>query len=120
MYRLWKTTCAMNLPTLPTTLSATPAKFSECLCVSTQGTLSLHHHDDFTPRRNSQPGMPSTCCLTKNGYNEAKCQSTVLALYKCCEDFYRQQGDDARSPSCPKPDLLKLKLSRLDGQDGSQ
>ncbi|KAH6689230.1 hypothetical protein F5X68DRAFT_78409 [Plectosphaerella plurivora] len=58
-------------------------------------------------------------CLTKNGYDEAKCQSTVLALYKCCSDFYNEHGDSARSPSCPKPDLLKLKLSRLEGQDGA-
>jgi len=52
-------------------------------------------------------------CLTKNRYDEAKCQTAISALYDCCEAFYREQGDGASTPSCPKPDLLRLKLRRL-------
>ncbi|KAK1451583.1 hypothetical protein CPAR01_14785, partial [Colletotrichum paranaense] len=52
-------------------------------------------------------------CLTKNGYKEEKCQSVILALYECCEAFYQSKGDSATSASCPKPDLLRLKLSRI-------
>lgn len=52
-------------------------------------------------------------CLTKNNYNEAKCQDVVKALYTCCESFYGRYGDDASSPSCPKPSLLRLKMKQL-------
>ncbi|OHF04332.1 hypothetical protein CORC01_00184 [Colletotrichum orchidophilum] len=54
-----------------------------------------------------------TDCLTKNGYKEEKCQSVILSLYECCEAFYRSNGESAVSASCPKPDLLRLKLMRL-------
>ncbi|KAK1968841.1 hypothetical protein LY78DRAFT_573365, partial [Colletotrichum sublineola] len=59
-------------------------------------------------------------CLTKNGYSEERCQSTILALYECCEAFYRSKGDDATTVSCPKPDLLQLKLRRLRGDSQEQ
>ncbi|CAH0019368.1 unnamed protein product [Clonostachys rhizophaga] len=52
-------------------------------------------------------------CLTKNGYKEERCQSVIKALYECCEVFYDRYGDDATSPSCPKPKLLRLKLEQL-------
>ncbi|TFB06254.1 Cx9C motif-containing protein 4 [Trichoderma ghanense] len=51
-------------------------------------------------------------CLTKNNYNEARCQDAVKALYECCDAFYRRYGDDASSPSCPKPNLLRLKMQQ--------
>ncbi|KAH8784066.1 hypothetical protein BGZ57DRAFT_884614 [Hyaloscypha finlandica] len=51
-------------------------------------------------------------CLAKNSYNEAKCRSQVDALYKCCNAFYAQNGDDAKSASCPKASLLKLKMKQ--------
>ena len=55
-------------------------------------------------------------CLAKNSYNEAKCRSQVDALYECCNAFYAQHGDDAKSASCPKASLLKLKVKqRVDG-----
>ncbi|ETS01743.1 DUF1903-domain-containing protein, partial [Trichoderma reesei RUT C-30] len=53
-----------------------------------------------------------TDCLTKNNYNEARCQDAVKALYECCDAFYKRYGDDASSPSCPKPKLLRLKLQQ--------
>ncbi|PTB64154.1 hypothetical protein BBK36DRAFT_1135996 [Trichoderma citrinoviride] len=51
-------------------------------------------------------------CLTKNNYNEARCQDAVKALYECCDAFYRRYGDDASSPSCPQPKLLRLKMQQ--------
>ncbi|OLN94223.1 Cx9C motif-containing protein 4, mitochondrial, partial [Colletotrichum chlorophyti] len=54
-----------------------------------------------------------TDCLTRNGYKEERCQPVILALYECCEAFYRSRGDDAISASCPKPNLLHLKLRRM-------
>lgn len=51
-------------------------------------------------------------CLTKNKYNEAKCQTAINALYECCDAFYRRYGNDASTTSCPKPDLLQLKLKQ--------
>lgn len=52
-------------------------------------------------------------CLTKNNYNEDKCQSVIKALYECCGTFYERYGDDATTVSCPKPKLLRLKLEQL-------
>lgn len=53
-----------------------------------------------------------TDCLTKNGYNEARCTKFVDALYECCRVFYERNGDQATSASCPKPSLLHLKLEQ--------
>ncbi|KAK1599931.1 uncharacterized protein LY79DRAFT_532020 [Colletotrichum navitas] len=68
------------------------------------------------------PCHPLACaiqdCFTRNGYREERCQSVVIALYECCEAFYRSKGDNATTVSCPKPDLLRLKLRRL--REGSQ
>ncbi|KAK7988016.1 37S ribosomal protein rsm25 [Apiospora arundinis] len=64
----------------------------------------------------SPPCHPRACaiqnCLTKNNYNESKCQELVDALYECCDAFYRKKGDDATSASCPKADLLRLKMKQ--------
>jgi hypothetical protein len=51
-------------------------------------------------------------CLTKNGYNEAKCTKLVDALYECCQAFYEKNGDEAATVSCPKPHLLRLKIEQ--------
>jgi hypothetical protein len=48
--------------------------------------------------------------LAKNSYNEAKCTAQVDALYECCNAFYEKNGDDAKTVSCPKANLLKLKM----------
>ncbi|KAL1961948.1 hypothetical protein VTN77DRAFT_729 [Rasamsonia byssochlamydoides] len=62
------------------------------------------------------PCHPRACaiqdCLTKNSYKEEKCQAQVNALYECCNAFYKERGEDAKTPSCPKPSLLKLKLKQ--------
>lgn len=53
-------------------------------------------------------------CLARNSYSEAKCQGAVKALYECCQAFYQRYGDEAKSPSCPQPNLLRLKLKQQD------
>ena len=55
---------------------------------------------------------PSQDCLTKNGYNEAKCAKFVDALYECCQAFYERNGDNATTVSCPKANLLRLKMEQ--------
>ncbi|KAH7274613.1 Cx9C motif-containing protein 4, mitochondrial [Fusarium solani] len=52
-------------------------------------------------------------CLTRNGYNEEKCQTVIRQLYECCEVFYERYGEEASTVSCPKPYLLKLKMKQL-------
>jgi hypothetical protein len=56
--------------------------------------------------------------LTKNNYNEAKCKAQVDALYECCNAFYERNGDDARTVSCPKASLLRLKMKQLAQEKG--
>lgn len=51
-------------------------------------------------------------CLTKNGYDETKCAKLVDALYECCQAFYERNGDGATTVSCPKPNLLRLKMEQ--------
>ncbi|KAB8289615.1 hypothetical protein EYC80_010530 [Monilinia laxa] len=55
-------------------------------------------------------------CLVKNSYNEDKCRSQVDALYDCCNAFYEKNGDDAKSVSCPKANLLRLKIKQRSEQ----
>lgn len=54
----------------------------------------------------------TTDCLTKNNYKEDKCRSQVDALYDCCNAFYEKNGDDAKTVSCPKANLLRLKMKQ--------
>ncbi|EGD91695.2 uncharacterized protein TERG_07914 [Trichophyton rubrum CBS 118892] len=67
------------------------------------------------------PCHPQACaiqaCLTKNSYNEAKCRNQIIQLYKCCNALYTQKGEDAKTPSCPKSSLLKLKLKQIENGD---
>ncbi|KAH7017847.1 hypothetical protein EDB80DRAFT_706117 [Ilyonectria destructans] len=61
--------------------------------------------------------LPRACaiqdCLTRNNYNDAKCQTAIKALYECCEVFYERNGDEGTTPCCPKPNLLRLKMQQL-------
>ncbi|KAH8883984.1 DUF1903-domain-containing protein [Thozetella sp. PMI_491] len=70
------------------------------------------------------PCHPRACaiqdCLTKNGYNEAKCARFVDALYECCEAFYKSKGDGATSASCPKASLLRLKMKQREEESNKQ
>jgi hypothetical protein len=61
----------------------------------------------------------SEACLTKNSYKEEKCQTQIDALYECCNSFYKERGDDAKTPSCPKPNLLRIKMKQR-GQDAGE
>ncbi|KAK3310349.1 uncharacterized protein B0T15DRAFT_518255 [Chaetomium strumarium] len=69
--------------------------------------------------RSDPPCHPRACaiqdCLTKTGYNEAKCAKYVDALYECCQTFYEKNGDSAVTVSCPKPNLLRLKMEQRKG-----
>ena len=55
-------------------------------------------------------------CLTKNNYDEAKCQNAVNALYECCEAFYARYGEKDTPTSCPTPKMLRSK--RQQQKDG--
>ncbi|GAA5858744.1 hypothetical protein JCM8547_004968 [Rhodosporidiobolus lusitaniae] len=70
----------------------------------------------------SGPCHPEACsiqgCLMNNGYQEDRCQSQIRALYKCCELFYQQKGEDGRCDACPKPEMLRKKLERLEAEAG--
>lgn len=57
-------------------------------------------------------------CLTRNNYNEARCQGLIDALYECCDAFYRKNGDEASTVSCPKANLLKLKMKQRRQEKG--
>lgn len=52
-------------------------------------------------------------CLKRNTFKEDKCQDVINALYECCQAFYERNGENASAASCPKPDLLKLKLRMI-------
>ncbi|KXL42080.1 hypothetical protein M433DRAFT_94346 [Acidomyces richmondensis BFW] len=62
------------------------------------------------------PCHPRACaiqdCIQKNNYNEEKCQKQIDALYECCNLFYKRMGDNASTVSCPKPNLLRLKMKQ--------
>ncbi|KAJ6109512.1 hypothetical protein N7486_001747 [Penicillium sp. IBT 16267x] len=49
-------------------------------------------------------------CLNKNSWKEEKCQAQIDALYECCNAFYQERGDQASVVSCPKANLLRLKM----------
>ncbi|GAA5912607.1 hypothetical protein JCM8208_004788 [Rhodotorula glutinis] len=49
-------------------------------------------------------------CLMNRGYDDSKCAQQISALYLCCQQFYKRNGDDARCAACPRPDLLRRKL----------
>lgn len=57
-------------------------------------------------------------CLGKNGFNQAKCEHLIDALYECCDAFYKKTGETATTASCPKPSLLRLKLKQR--QEGNK
>ncbi|KAH8697332.1 hypothetical protein BGW36DRAFT_378464 [Talaromyces proteolyticus] len=62
------------------------------------------------------PCHPRACaiqaCLSKNSYKEEKCQAQIDALYECCNAFYKEHGDDAKTASCPKASLLRIKMKQ--------
>jgi hypothetical protein len=53
-----------------------------------------------------------TVCLKTNNYNESKCTKVIDQLYACCTQFYKEEGKEARSPCCPIPSLLQLKIKQ--------
>lgn len=51
-------------------------------------------------------------CLAKHSYQEAKCKAEIDSLYECCNKFYQRKGDAAKTLSCPKAGLLRLKMEQ--------
>ncbi len=64
--------------------------------------------------------LTASDCLGKNGYDESKCTAEIDALYECCNQFYKQNGDDAKSVCCPKASLLRLKIKQLADQKAAK
>ncbi|KAK0730539.1 hypothetical protein B0H67DRAFT_561992, partial [Lasiosphaeris hirsuta] len=66
--------------------------------------------------RSNPPCHPRACaiqdCLSKNGFDEAKCHKFVDSLYECCMAFYERNGDGAATVTCPKANLLRLKVEQ--------
>ncbi|KAF2405090.1 DUF1903-domain-containing protein [Trichodelitschia bisporula] len=66
--------------------------------------------------KTNPPCHPRACaiqdCLKKMNYQEEKCRAEVDALYECCNAFYERSGDGARTVSCPKASLLRLKMKQ--------
>ncbi|SCU83157.1 LAMI_0C02212g1_1 [Lachancea mirantina] len=69
------------------------------------------------------PCKPQACaiqdCLTKANYDESKCSHLIDQLYDCCSKFYRDNGNDARSPCCPVPHQLARKLEQRQTENPS-
>ncbi|KAK2818380.1 hypothetical protein FQN49_007956 [Arthroderma sp. PD_2] len=65
------------------------------------------------------PCHPQACAIQGNTgpVNEAKCRDQIIQLYKCCNALYTQKGEDAKTPSCPKPALLKVKMKQIENGD---
>ncbi|OBT95303.2 Cx9C motif-containing protein 4, mitochondrial [Pseudogymnoascus verrucosus] len=59
-------------------------------------------------------------CIQKNNYDESKCKAEIDALYECCNAFYEKYGDAAKTVSCPKANLLRLKMRQLAQEKGSK
>ncbi|GAA97069.1 uncharacterized protein L969DRAFT_54333 [Mixia osmundae IAM 14324] len=67
-------------------------------------------------------------CLSRNSYNQERCQSSVTALYKCCAEMYEREGGgdgsarrrgkgekgDAGSTACPLRSVVLRKLKDLE------
>ncbi|AWU78363.1 uncharacterized protein C5L36_0E04180 [Pichia kudriavzevii] len=64
----------------------------------------------------TDPCKPQACaiqaCLKRHGYDESKCTVLIDSLYECCSNFYRENGQEARSPCCPVPRLLEFKVEQ--------
>ncbi|CAI4613985.1 CIH_collapsed_G0042880.mRNA.1.CDS.1 [Saccharomyces cerevisiae] len=64
----------------------------------------------------SYPCQKEACaiqdCLLSHQYDDAKCAKVIDQLYICCSKFYNDNGKDSRSPCCPLPSLLELKMKQ--------
>ncbi|CAI6628693.1 ALI_HP2_G0041450.mRNA.1.CDS.1 [Saccharomyces cerevisiae] len=64
----------------------------------------------------SNPCQKEACaiqdCLLSHQYDDAKCAKVIDQLYICCSKFYKDNGNDSRSPCCPLPSLLELKMKQ--------
>lgn len=51
-------------------------------------------------------------CLLTNSYDETRCQSLIDDLYRCCNKFYQSKDRMEKTPCCPQPELLQLKMKQ--------
>ncbi|WVQ84248.1 hypothetical protein IAT38_006400 [Cryptococcus sp. DSM 104549] len=60
-------------------------------------------------------------CLTRNNYDESRCQSYVEALYRCCSEMYKTAERDGskvpESTACPLKDIVERRLKRFEKKD---
>uniref|UniRef100_A0A060SXR7 Cx9C motif-containing protein 4, mitochondrial n=1 Tax=Blastobotrys adeninivorans TaxID=409370 RepID=A0A060SXR7_BLAAD len=49
-------------------------------------------------------------CIQKNNYDETKCTKLVDALYRCCDNYYKNNGHETKPTACPMPDILARKM----------
>lgn len=65
----------------------------------------------FTPIWSSLANLLKDC-LKRTNYDESKCTKLIDQLYECCSKFYQENGEDSKTPCCPIPGLLKLKVEQ--------
>ncbi|ORY24595.1 hypothetical protein BCR39DRAFT_500027 [Naematelia encephala] len=59
-------------------------------------------------------------CLSKNNYQQSKCDNLVESLYKCCDKMYRaadKEGKDVGdtgSTACPLRSVVTRKLKQFE------
>lgn len=80
--------------------------------------LAVCHSEFASPYSRMASPLTFSGCLSKNSFDEGKCKSQIDALYSCCNSFYEKYGDDARTVSCPKANLLRLKIKQRSDQNG--
>ena len=61
---------------------------------------------------NFEAALTNPACLSKNSFQQDKCEEQVDALYACCDAFYQKNGDQAMNVNCPKASLLRLKMKQ--------
>ncbi|RMY35149.1 hypothetical protein D0864_16652, partial [Hortaea werneckii] len=103
--------------------------------------LNIQHWDNLTLAQKPEDGLkvepachPQACaiqgenaasrwrCLKANSYEIAYRRTIsrksdarsrrIDALYECCNLFYQRNGDKASVVSCPKANLLRLKMKQ--------
>ena len=68
-------------------------------------------------------------CLSRNSYNQAKCEQFVEALYRCCDEFYKavdkqsvtnmagmERPEVLESTACPIRSVVDRKMKQLESQ----
>lgn len=90
-------------------------------------------HTPERSRNNAHLLDASACaiqtCLSRNSYNQAKCEQYVEALYRCCDQFYKavdkqsvtnmagvERPEVVESTACPIRSIVERKMKQFDGE----